>query len=144
MEDIFHTIITSSHTHDLRYELRKQVALLAEEDIRNTGPEWLLTILDRCWNVRNRVLQAGEQISIAGSVLFLTRYIEALFQIQHQQVGGDTREKKKLDRGRNAHPVVGKPAADGRWVPPSGETLKINVDGAFIKETEGAVRLLRY
>uniref|UniRef100_K3Z040 RNase H type-1 domain-containing protein n=1 Tax=Setaria italica TaxID=4555 RepID=K3Z040_SETIT len=122
----------------LRNELRKQVALLAEADLRNTGLERLLAILDRCWNVKNNLLQAGEQISIASSVLFLTHYIEALFQIQQQQVEGDTRGKKKLDRGRNAHPVVKKPAADGRWVPPPGETLQINVDGAFIKETGGA------
>nr|TKW24194.1 hypothetical protein SEVIR_3G036500v2 [Setaria viridis] len=90
------------------------------------------------WQVLSRVLQAGEQISITGSVLFLTHYIDALFQVQHQQMEGDTHGKKKLDQGSYARPIMKKSAADGRWVPPSGETLKINIDGAFIKEMGGA------
>ncbi|RCV15156.1 hypothetical protein SETIT_3G035300v2 [Setaria italica] len=86
MEDVFHAIITCPHACALRNELRKQVVLPVEEDIRNMGlngylPYWI---------------------------------------------------------GSYAHPVLKKPAADGRWVPPSGKTLKINIDGAFIKETGGA------
>jgi hypothetical protein len=95
-EDCFHAVITCPHARALREELHKHIALPNEIHLRNVGPEWLLAILSRydditadnflmliwrCWMVRNSVLQAGEGISIAGSVLFLTRYVDALLQI---------------------------------------------------------------
>jgi hypothetical protein len=81
----FHAVVTCPHAHALRSQLRKQVALAAETDLRNTGPDLLLVLLARydqdlvsnflmliwrCWNVRNSVLQlqAGERISIAASL----------------------------------------------------------------------------
>ncbi|RCV42220.1 hypothetical protein SETIT_9G199100v2 [Setaria italica] len=126
------------------------VVLPTERDLRNVGPDWLLMILDRydvevcsnflmliwtCWNVRNNVLQAGEGISIAGSVLFLTRYIEALLQIRQQNEVGDARGKQKLMAGRLARASTRRLGSDSKWTPPIGQAIKFNVDGAFIKET---------
>jgi hypothetical protein len=98
-EDCFHAVITCPHARALRKELRKHLALPDELHLRNVGPEWLLAILSRyddiaadnflmlilrCCMVRNSVLQAGEGISIAGSVLLLMRYVDALFQIRQR------------------------------------------------------------
>ncbi|RCV07636.1 hypothetical protein SETIT_1G260900v2 [Setaria italica] len=139
MEDYFHAVISCPHARALRQELRKHVALPREEDITYMGPKWLLLLLARydidttsnflmliwrCWSARNAVLQAGEQISIAGSVVFLTKYLNALSQIRPQQPSDDGRGKQKK--------------SPKKWSPPSGETLKINVDGAFIIETGAA------
>jgi hypothetical protein len=109
-EDCFHAVITCPHAVALRYELRKQVALPAKDDLKNVGPEWLLMLLRRydadtnlnflmliwrCWNLRNSVIQiqAGEGISIKGSVRFLTRDIESLLQIRQQANADDGRGK---------------------------------------------------
>lgn len=79
-----------------------------EEDLVQTGPEWLLMILDRygmqicanflmliwsCGNVRNNVVMAGENISIGGSVKFLSRYMEAPLMIRQQDLAVDEKGK---------------------------------------------------
>jgi hypothetical protein len=65
--------------------MREVWYLPVEEMVRNTGPEWLLAILEvgkteevanlamvlwRAWTVRNKVTWAGEVLSIVGSVEF--------------------------------------------------------------------------
>uniref|UniRef100_K3ZFI0 RNase H type-1 domain-containing protein n=1 Tax=Setaria italica TaxID=4555 RepID=K3ZFI0_SETIT len=123
MEDCFHAVISCPHARALRQELRKHVALPREEDITYTGPEWLLLLL-AC--ARNAVLQAGEQISIAGSVVFLTKYLNALSQIRQQQPSDD-------ENCAAAPREISK-----EMVSTIGKTLKINVDGAFIIEIGAA------
>jgi hypothetical protein len=122
VEDAFHALIACPHARALRYEFRQQAKLTSEETLRNTGPEWLLAILSRydpvsisnffmliwrCWNVRNKVTQAGESISIQGSVNFLNRYISSLNEIRQQVVAYDDRGKQKLDNGPTVYPPPG-------------------------------------
>jgi hypothetical protein len=96
-----------------------------------------LMLIWRCWSVRNAVLQAGEKIFIEGSVIFLTRYIEALLHIRQQRPTADDRGKQKMVNEKE--PELGRqPKAPKRWSPPSGDSLKINVDGAFINESGAA------
>lgn len=93
----------------------EQWPLPSKVDIVYTGPDWLLLLLEkyddlthvtlllvlwRCWSVRNGVLMAGEKISIAGSVSFLTGYISSLLQIR-QQEPSDVRGKQKLCSAMN-------------------------------------------
>lgn len=128
-------------------ELRKQLTLQGEAHIQYTGPDWLLMILDRydmqtnanflmliwrCWAVRNGVLKVGEGISIAGSVAFLMRYSAELTQIRQQNFSAADRGKQKLDpeqRPRDGPPKTS--SNSNRWVPPLGQPIKINTDGAF-------------
>jgi hypothetical protein len=100
-EDCFHALIVCPHAKALRSELRNHLKLPAEIHIQNTDPEWILSILDRydehtntnflmliwrCWMVRNGVLKAGEGISIAGSIAFLTRYCSELSLVRQHRV----------------------------------------------------------
>ncbi|KAF8649424.1 hypothetical protein HU200_064324 [Digitaria exilis] len=128
------------HAKALREAMRDQWLLPREEDLVLSGPDWLLMLLDkiddqvrdnfllliwRCWNVRNNVLMAGESILVEGSIIFLSRYWDALLQIRQQTRAED--DRGKMTKARK------------KWSPPVGEGLKINVDGAYIGETGAAV-----
>jgi ribonuclease HI len=89
-----------------------------------------------CWCVRNNVLQAGEKISVVGSVSFLTRYIDALYLVRQQQSGDDIKGKQKCLPEREGNQRAAKDCVSAKkWTPPVGDDIKINVDGAFIQET---------
>lgn len=151
-EDVFHAIISCPHAQALRQAMRDQWALPKEEELVWTGPDWLLLLLDRydgqtrmnflmllwrCWSVRNSVLQAGECISIKGSVCFLSRYLFSLQQVRPPPPG-DNRGKQPMG-APVAHPTTAAKTSK-KWSAPIGEILKINVDDAFILETgEAAV-----
>jgi ribonuclease HI len=126
------------------------MALPAEADLCWTGPEWLLSIVARystdvvsnflmliwrCWNVRNAVLQAGEPISVAGSVAFLTRYLSSLSNIRQQAAPPTKKGKQKQFAEKDPGAIAVEPKGDCRWVPPDGDDIKVNVDGAFFTET---------
>jgi ribonuclease HI len=149
-EDAFHTLIVCPHARALRCELRQHADLPAEGHLRNVGPEWLLAILSRygsdlcsnflmvlwrCWTVRNGAVQAGEGISITGSVNFLRRYIDSLNEIRQQADGKDDRGKQKRSIRQLSTLPAANPKEDRRWTPPEDQALKVNVDGAFIRET---------
>lgn len=89
MENCFHATESCPHAWALRHACREHYTVPDEEHLINSRPDWLLLLLDRylveiranflmliwrCWSVRNSVLQAGEQFSITGSVLFLKLY----------------------------------------------------------------------
>jgi ribonuclease HI len=87
--------------------------------------------------VRNSVLQAGEGISISGSVLFLTRYVEALLQVRQRSDRADARGKQKLFPEKLQRRAMAR-REDLWWVPPDARAIKINADGAFNKESRRA------
>ncbi|KAF8694933.1 hypothetical protein HU200_038039 [Digitaria exilis] len=138
MEDAFHAVVVCPHARDLRHAMRKYWTL-PKEDLVNSGPDWLLLLLDRydaqtcanflmliwrCWSVRNAVLKAGESVSVEGSVVFLIRYRESLLLARQQEVEVDARGRQKVHKKR--------------WMPPAVGALKVNVDGAFYLETGDA------
>ncbi|TVU45579.1 hypothetical protein EJB05_05069, partial [Eragrostis curvula] len=143
--------LSGSTSLALRQAMTECWDLPSETNFQNTDLDWLLMILDRhseeinanllmvlwrVWNVRNGVLQAGENISIGDSVEFLKRYMAALLQIRQQEPVPDDKGKKSLFRQK----LCSMPRAvttDKRWVPPDKNVLKINVDGAFM-ESSGA------
>jgi hypothetical protein len=92
-------------------------------------------LLWRCWTVRNGVIQAGECISIAGSMNFLKRYIDSLNEIRQQADGKDDRGKQKRIKRHSTYLPTSRPRENRRWIPPEGQALKVNLDGAFIRET---------
>ncbi|GJN40248.1 hypothetical protein PR202_gb29435 [Eleusine coracana subsp. coracana] len=157
VEDGFHAVLRCPHAAALRQAMHGEWALSAEEDLINTGLDWLLMLVDRYsgeimanllmilwrfWSVRNGVLQAGDTISIAGSAEFLKRYMSALLQVRQCDDGLQKKGKACLFQ---AGKVEGRsrPPEDKRWVPPRNQMLKINVDGAFNEQTwEAAVGVI--
>jgi ribonuclease HI len=148
-ENCYH-VIACPHARALRMELRKHLSLPDEEHIQHTGPEWLLMLLDRyddqtntiflmliwrCWMVRNGVIKAGEGISIAGSVLFLTCYCSELLLVRQQGISGENRGKQKMFPELIPSCARSKPRSECKWPPSAGQVIKINVDGAFIVES---------
>lgn len=119
--------------------------------------EWLFSIIDRyntqtilnflmliwrCWTIRNNLI-AGEPISVSGSVAFLERYLESLFNIRQQAPVPDSKGKQKLFRDHAVKKLTEQPCAEAKWLPPDGEGLKINVDGAFIPGSgKGAIGII--
>ncbi|CAN6246400.1 unnamed protein product [Urochloa humidicola] len=144
-EDCFHVVIVCPQARALRDQLREKILPASGGTLIQSGPEWLLSIVERydaatvvnffmliwrCWSVRNKLLQEGEEISIG--VLFLSRYMDALTSFR-QQHAEDVRGKQKMFPCRPTQ-AIGKPSGC-RWAPPREQELKANVDGAFINET---------
>ena len=74
-----------------------------------TGPDWLLVLMSRfmaevnanllmlLWrvlSVRNSVLRAGQKVSVEGSIVFLTRYVDSLLQCRQGSAQHDTKGKQ--------------------------------------------------
>jgi hypothetical protein len=146
VEDCFHAVISCPHARSLRTELRRFLSLPDEAHIQYTGPDWLLMILNRydaytyasflmliwrCWMVRNGAIKAGDGISIAGSVAFLTRYSEELLQIRQRPAAADDRGKQKLHWEQMAKEETRQDSKTSKWTPPEARAIKINADGAF-------------
>jgi hypothetical protein len=87
-EDAFYAVIDCPHAKALRMGMREIWDLPTEERLRNDGPEWFLALLDSCkedvmanlvmimwraWSVCNKVMRAGEVLSIDESFVYLTR-----------------------------------------------------------------------
>jgi ribonuclease HI len=96
----------------------------------------------RCWMTRNGVLKAGEEISTAGSVAFLTRYSAELTQIRQQEPAADARGKQKLYPEQKARCNLRHASTDGNWKPPAEQVIKINTDGAFRKTGHAATGVI--
>ena len=126
--------------------MREHWALPAEEDLVFTGPDWLLVLMSRftvevnanllmllwrVWSVCNSVLHAGQKVSVEGSIVFLTRYMDSLLQCRQGSSQHDTKGKQCALVG-NRHPSEADRQVQKRWSPPPPGSLKINVDGAFI------------
>jgi hypothetical protein len=131
----------------LRQARKEYWALPAEEDLVHSGPDWLLLILNqysaevianfmmliwRVWSVRNNTLKGGQKISIEGSVIFLTRYIDSLLHSRQGALFSESKGKScALVGGRSSRPVKIRPMRES-WLPPTPGAFKINVDGAYI------------
>lgn len=116
-EDCFHACVQCPHAVALRHAMRKHWALPAEEDLLFTGPDWLLVLMSRftaevnsnllmllwrVWSVRNSVLRAGQKVSVAGSIVFLTRYMDSLLQCHQGSSQHDAEGKRVCTCGEQA------------------------------------------
>ncbi|TVU41704.1 hypothetical protein EJB05_15247, partial [Eragrostis curvula] len=126
--------------------------LPVQDDILDTGPEWLLGLLIkypadvmahfvmllwRVWNVRNGALKAGEKISTEGSVIFLTRYMDGLLSARQRYYAREGKGKAQVVTLSEPSSIQ-KTKEDRRWVPPIRGKLKINVDGTYNNQTRAA------
>jgi ribonuclease HI len=148
-ENCFHACIQCPHAVALRHAMRDHWVLPPEKDLMYTGPDWLLVLMSkfsaevnanllmllwRIWSERNSVLRAGKKISVEGSVVFLTRYMDSLLQRRHITLQTDSKGKRCELVGSKRPAEVARQAQQ-KWVPPPPGMLKINVDGAFISSS---------
>lgn len=98
-----------------------------------------LMLIWRCLTVRNNLLQAGDW----GTNIGVLRYLESLFQIRQQVPTPDGKGKQKMFRDQVVKENIEKPCAELKWLPPDGEDLNINVDGALIPASgKGAIGII--
>jgi ribonuclease HI len=142
--------------------MRETWNIPALKEVKNTGTEWLLHMMDkhdditramilttfwRIWHVRNEVVHLKPAPSIESSKHFLCSYMDSLRQHPHADVtkgkmvvqypGEKQTEKHQKERKRD-EPTSGWQAPPPRWV-------KLNVDGSYMQEGEvgGAGMVLR-
>jgi hypothetical protein len=120
-EDCFRACIQCPHAVALRQAMRAHWLLPAENDLVHSGPDWMLLILNqysaevianflmllwRVWSVRNSTLKAEQKISIEGSVIFLTRYMDSLLLARQSNGQPDSKGKKSALIGKGRVAVV--------------------------------------
>ena len=91
-------------------------------------------LLWRTWSEHNSVLRAGKKISMEGSVVFLTRYMDSLVQYRHSTLQPNSKGKQCALVGSRRSAEVAL-HVQKKWVPPPPGMMKINVDGAFISSS---------
>jgi hypothetical protein len=132
----------SSHARALWEAMEKVWQLPAKETITDSGPEWILHLLDgksqhegaliallfwRNWFVRNEAIHNRKSISTNASVGFLTSYLDELLKIQDQEYTADCKGKKKasLQLGMEKRKKEVEAAAGNKWEAPGRAGSKL-------------------
>lgn len=152
-EDGFHALCRCPLARELWRVMALDWNIPKVESIRNTGPEWLFTLLEpldetarlvvimimwRIWHVRNEITHDKPPPPAEASRRFLHGYITSLLCIQ--QCPGDNLEKGKMVVTSTQPSVRPSPVAKvrPRWTPPSRGWAKLNPDGSFVAPTGAA------
>jgi hypothetical protein len=135
--------------------MRNHWLLLGEEQLRYTGPDWLMILLSsvneevkakillllwHAWHLRNDIVHATGTTSITGSALFLTSYGESLkVASQMPESGTEGKGKGTVVEGTGPKTLkVGQQRVyPGKicWAPPPQGWVKINTDAGFCLRT---------
>ncbi|KAI4976829.1 hypothetical protein ZWY2020_050436 [Hordeum vulgare] len=163
-EDTFHALCRCPLAQRLWRAMGKIWSMPKLEDIRHTGPEWLLHLLIQChpdehlqvlmtlwrsWHMHNELTHGKKAPPIEASTRFLSSYIDTLLCIK-QHPSAD------IAKGNMAVSYLSKPLPDRdgkkqaagpdmRWSKPPRGWTKLNIDGAFSanQRTGGAGMILR-
>jgi hypothetical protein len=116
-ETVFHAMVQCTKARALRQELRQVWDLPNEHQLRHSGPDWLLLLLDsldkrkiartlllfrRAWHLRNYTIHGRGKATVKGSALFLTSYEESLHTARSRpRVEVNVKGKEKV-RGSSA------------------------------------------
>lgn len=128
------------------------------DTVCNTGPEWLLHLLERCsederlpvlmtvwrtWHVHNEITHHKPAPPTEASRRFLSSYIDSLLCIQQHPNADVSKGKMVVNYNYMLKQNIGRaspaenPRPPERWAKPSDGWCKLNVDGAFV-EAEGS------
>jgi hypothetical protein len=162
-EDTFHAFIRCPHARDLWLAMREIWDIPSDDQIRATGSEWLLHLLDdltlnkrarvlmilwRIWHSHNELTHGKPCPSIEGSRRFLVSYMHSLLQIKQFPDADDRKGKTVVDPNlgfkRNTHVEDGRQKTKKKWQAPDVGMAKLNTDGAFSSKGEaGSGMVLR-
>lgn len=152
-EDGFHADITCTRAKALRDELRASWRLPEESMLVNSGPDWLLMILQgvpgddgaqfllllwRAWHLRNDCIFGKGKETVLASATFLQSYWDSQAQIKQ---GNATKPKGKDTFTRHAQVQMNRGPTNIRkvgWTAPPEGWVKVNTDGAFILQSREA------
>ena len=113
-EDTYHALCRCPLARHLWTEMARIWSMPKVETIVNTGPEWILHLLDRCtdeerlpmimtlwrnWYVRNEVYHHKPAPPIEASTRFLSGYINTLLYIQQHHSDDVAKGKKGITYG---------------------------------------------
>lgn len=148
-ETSFHAVVSCPQAYGLRLAMREHWLLPDEKQFANSGPDWLLLLLDNCspvqqdlvklvlwraWTTHNNITHQSGPTGIYDGVQALLAMRSSLDQIEKGHDVGASRGKKgceALTPGRRRGKENAEQADRTRWkVPPAG-WYKINVDGSF-------------
>jgi hypothetical protein len=143
----YHAVVQCTNDRALRHELRQRLCLPEERVFSDTGPDWLLLLLNsvspevkanilmlfwRVWYLRNDATFGKGEASIKGSACFLESYCESLrYANSKAKDVVDHKGKRKLDVGveRKDKPVH---KVSVSWSPVKSGWVKVNTDADFI------------
>ena len=152
-EDSIHIVVVYPYAFGLRQAMREHWRLPGEDLFVQTGPDWLLLLLEHCteeqremirmliwraWKVHNNIVHQSGQFSISDSVNFYIRYIHCcrsdkkIKALMQKENGGLTLGKKPQNEQRESILVHDNNIF---WNPPTDGWIKINVDGACVEQT---------
>jgi hypothetical protein len=152
----YHAVVTCTKAAALRHALRKNWELPMEEQLRWTGPDWLLLLpssiraeikakmlllLWRAWHLHNDTVHGKGTASITGSVKFLTSYCVSL-GLTNNTGSPKQNEKGKskvfadnlLPRCENAA-TAAQSGKCQKWTAPPEGWVKLNTDAGFCLNT---------
>jgi hypothetical protein len=162
-EDTFHTFITCQPARNMWGAMRSIWSLPRENEITNTGTEWLIHLLPRLtemqramtlmalwrvWHIHNEITHAKPMSSVESSKRFLASYLDSLVMIK-QDPNADMLKGKSVvsyDQGFTCNTKVcdGRQKNNVKWLPPEEGMAKLNTDGSFVSMNEaGAGMVLR-
>ncbi|KAI5011164.1 hypothetical protein ZWY2020_013301 [Hordeum vulgare] len=163
-EDTFHALCRCPLATRLWRDMEKAWSMPKLENVRHTGPEWLLHLLHQCqpderlpvlmtlwrsWHVHNEITHGKKAPLVEASTHFLCSYIDTLRCIKQHPSADIVKGKMHVSCQRiPVQEQVGRKQSAGtdvRWVRPPPGWTKLNIDGAFRAEqhTGGAGMILR-
>nr|XP_040258044.1 uncharacterized protein LOC120975507 [Aegilops tauschii subsp. strangulata] len=153
-EDGFHTMCRCPLAKNLWHAMARDWPLPKIEEIRNTGPEWLFSLLEplsdmirmvvlmtmwRAWHVRNELTHGKEAPRTEASRCFLHGYISSLVCIQQHPHGSLEKGKMVLHlpatKSEGVFPTKQQEREELSWARLPAGWAKLNTDGSFVMET---------
>ena len=145
-EDVFHAVVSGLAARDVWSAMRDIWSLPSEEEILNTGHEWLfdtlvkisedermkvLMIIWRNWSLRNDVTYGKQPAPVEATRNFLASYASSLVQLEHKD-GRDAVKGKSvadLELPRKVKAVKEMEYRRTEWSPPPAGWVAMSVDG---------------
>jgi hypothetical protein len=153
----WHTVVQCTKARALCQELRQFWVLPDENQLKHSGPDWLLLLFDFlddrtrartlllfwcAWRPRNDAVHAQGKANVKGSTMFLISYAESLDMASSSATALENVKGKEPVHGQDLLDKEAK-AADQRkrknrslWQRPDQGWVKINTNGGFCPQTQ--------